>query len=932
MTYLRFNKIILHNIRCFTDMKIEFSKGTNVITGENGSGKSTLLLSIGFALFGTKYLNATGIDKNDLIKWGEIEGSIDLDFSCVSGNYTSIYKLSKKGGSWVLKENKTGKLISKTISETRKMIQQLLGNLVDENVFKNALSSAQGELTILLDAKPADRKIQLNKILGLTEYDNSSKFLNKIVNKLENKRKEYQNDIKIREESYRDPDIVKKQLLDFETEEKNIKSNINELNKKLSTSNDTMKKLVSRKDKLLELKSYLKNKNEEYEKNKSKQNEVSKKLNQGFKELKLKFSKEEELDKYRFEIREKDNKNSSELRKIEEIITKYNSYKKQYKDYSDRNANYKEELKKVNKKLVELLNIDSLENLIEIKEHDQMELKNIEDKKQQLSGNKEELERKSSKLKNINSELKQISDDFTNTVKLKFNTTANMLENILLDYNSKISIAEKEENLLQKTIKELDIKLGQLDANRQLSLETIELLTKIGETANCPTCFRVFSSDDKISLIPKHKEKLNEINSQINESNRELGTINDKKEKIISEVKNMNKSIKEIEKLINRIPEINRIRNTISDNEKELNDLALSIEKVNLELTKISKVKIEQLKSKIDKTNGLINSINNLTNNKNIIQAKLDNNKENLYKLSKEQDKLDIEVNMKIRDELSVEKSEIEKELSILEKKILPNFKLNRTLTINEITLGDEILECKSEISELENTYNEKELVEIEANINDYRTKLGENKSRLNTLSTSLIPETREKIEFLEKQSIKLENTRESLNRLETALPTTRKVNTVLSSLPSTIMSRITDVVSHQITQTMRRLLPNRGFDKVIFKEDGDIHLTYNGMLVDRKSISGGEKTVIGVALRLALAEYVAPMKFMILDEPTNHLDTARINEFIEIVDRDDLFSGKNGQLLIVTHREEFNRNANKTIKISVDSDLKRTISINDID
>ena len=88
---------------------------------------------------------------------------------------------------------------------------------------------------------------------------------------------------------------------------------------------------------------------------------------------------------------------------------------------------------------------------------------------------------------------------------------------------------------------------------------------------------------------------------------------------------------------------------------------------------------------------------------------------------------------------------------------------------------------------------------------------------------------------------------------------------------------------------TTQRLLPSRGYEKAIFKGDGTVDLINQGVIIDRKTLSFGERTVLAVALRLALADYVAPLQFLVLDEPTNFLDTERIQEFAEIIDREEL-------------------------------------------
>ena len=66
----------------------------------------------------------------------------------------------------------------------------------------------------------------------------------------------------------------------------------------------------------------------------------------------------------------------------------------------------------------------------------------------------------------------------------------------------------------------------------------------------------------------------------------------------------------------------------------------------------------------------------------------------------------------------------------------------------------------------------------------------------------------------------------------------------------------------------------------------------------------------------------------MILDEPTQHLDRARIEEFIEIMDRGNIFGGVNSQVILVTHVDEFKRVADQAIEITVGSHNQRTVLV----
>ena len=118
-----------------------------------------------------------------------------------------------------------------------------------------------------------------------------------------------------------------------------------------------------------------------------------------------------------------------------------------------------------------------------------------------------------------------------------------------------------------------------------------------------------------------------------------------------------------------------------------------------------------------------------------------------------------------------------------------------------------------------------------------------------------------------------------------------KRLTEIYSELPIKIIENISEDISQFITQKMRELLRGHGFDRAEFNTEGGIDVIIsNNDRIDIRTMSGGEFTVMGLILRIALADFVAKLDFLILDEPTNHLDDERVKEFIEMVDKDNIF------------------------------------------
>ena len=88
------------------------------------------------------------------------------------------------------------------------------------------------------------------------------------------------------------------------------------------------------------------------------------------------------------------------------------------------------------------------------------------------------------------------------------------------------------------------------------------------------------------------------------------------------------------------------------------------------------------------------------------------------------------------------------------------------------------------------------------------------------------------------------------------------------------------------------RLSISTDFDILIWSPLGEI---------DIRNVSGGEKTAIATALRMALAYAILGRMpgFFILDEPTAHLDAERRRTLFDLIKR---ISEKLPQVIVVTH------------------------------
>lgn len=94
---MRLKKIILHNVRSYTDTEIDFPGGSLLLSGEAGSGKSSILQSVEFALFGPGK-GKDGISMDSLLRRGKEEAFVQLFFS-LDGKEIEIKRSIKRKAS-----------------------------------------------------------------------------------------------------------------------------------------------------------------------------------------------------------------------------------------------------------------------------------------------------------------------------------------------------------------------------------------------------------------------------------------------------------------------------------------------------------------------------------------------------------------------------------------------------------------------------------------------------------------------------------------------------------------------------------------------------------------------------------------------------------------------------------------------------------------
>lgn len=167
-------RLRLKNFRSYKDEEIEFPKGIVLFEGDIGSGKSSLLYAIEFALFGLGEMRG-----ESLMRVGENNCSVELEFEANKKNYIVFRSLSRKGESISQDEGYIiidGRKIRLTSSEQRAKILEILN--FKENIrarsssfiYRYAIFTPQEEMKEILKMKIEDRLQTLRKVFGIEDY------------------------------------------------------------------------------------------------------------------------------------------------------------------------------------------------------------------------------------------------------------------------------------------------------------------------------------------------------------------------------------------------------------------------------------------------------------------------------------------------------------------------------------------------------------------------------------------------------------------------------------------------------------------------------------------------------------------------------------------------------------------------------------------
>ena len=478
-------------------------------------------------------------------------------------------------------------------------------------------------------------------------------------------------------------------------------------------------------------------------------------------------------------------------------------------------------------------------------------------------------------LNELTSELRRCNDEIKNLDKLKKEEI--VLKDTITDSNSLQMDLDKISDIISNAKSEM------ISINKEISKQKSELDTvlQLKQNAVCPYCKQKLSQQHILELENKFLQRRDFLKNQIKALEREIKENQDKKNEILDRIRQVESKKSDLQKIQIQIAKLQAVQNTIIQlglkiNEKESNKKSIE-----------DQLQDEHLVDQIKKLAGIGKKLDVLYSYK--------ANYDILNSIVNDYQKINLERNYMEHYNIIKSKQRVMEEIRIKEKSLLE--------LKNEImTLSEKLNESKSIFQDSERV-NIK-LKELESQKLSFENELMNKKEDLAVRRTDH-DNNMKQMEGINKKIFDLE---EKVDKIIF----TDQIGTWLDQhfIPS--IEQIESQVLISIKEEFSKLF-QKWFYLLIEVGDIDVEIdefftpivNQNGYRLEVDSLSGGEKTSIALAYRLALNEIIRRMimlddNLLILDEPTDGFSKEQLIQIKHVLE--ELSAS---QVIVVSHEKE---------------------------
>jgi len=376
-----------------------------------------------------------------------------------------------------------------------------------------------------------------------------------------------------------------------------------------------------------------------------------------------------------------------------------------------------------------------------------------------------------------------------------------------------------------------------------------------------------------------HKDMYDKYNNLVDS----LTTNKSQKDVLKSEITGINETINELEPRIKEnMDKISNIENQVSENKTSINDLTQK--KGELETRKAQEDKTyadEKQKESTAKT--IKSNLQTIESNKTKIKSMNEQivNKRSMIDVYKKQDK------------------EYDERIHVINEKIkgIDINNLKNTLTQFE----NASISCQNQIDDIDNENNQ-----LQQKIGNMQT----NRDRMKTLSNELSVLNNKK------------------DHLLTISEDTEILDTVYTQTRTEIRAKNINTLNKYINEMFGLMSIDSAYSHVILDNEYNIQVfKKDGIPLDPKHLSGGERAILNIVFRCAIYRLLAhgfssasnaTLPPIIMDEPTTYLDREHVKQLIQLLD--SMKSLGVDQILVVTHDDTLIDAADTVYRVEKDS------------
>ncbi len=950
MPYIK--KLVMHGFKSFPrKTELPFTPEINVILGPNGSGKSNISDALCFVLGRLSIKSMRAAKASNLIFQGTKrfgpakEASVEIVFDnsdrvfSIETDEISIKRIVRKNGQGIYRINNETK--------TRQDVLFLLAQAgIDSNGFNLIL---QGEIQNLVRMHPDERRKIIEEVSGISIYEIRKEKSLKELTKTEERLKEIYAILRERTSYLNNLEKERQQALRFKRLEEDVKrfkasiiyQDLSKKKKEIFGVDEEISKrnkdVGKRKKGIIDLKTDISN----CESRVSSINSLIQK-SAGIEQEKL----NQEIANLRAEIAGLNVRIENYQNKISEI----NREKEELQRIINEGEISIGELKK------ESPTLTKKQKDIDLKK---AELEKLEDQRKKFYTIKSELKSVRQRLedkKSLFQTYSQESDFLLRQMNMISEDLFDRKTDVVIVNSLKISLEEKRKFFEELGAKELELEKISYSNEHEIDKQK-KFVEKISKMEICPVCKSEITDQHIHSIENETHSEINFLERETENSDRKLNDVSNKKSILKQDIEELSQEIKNRESDLTKISSLN-------EKKEGIKSLQEKIEIINSEILEIEKIK-RKLENDFDENSNIeqrydtvkmevqevsLRTEENVDSEISFKQREVERSKISFKQLLREskdlnealvQSKTDLEkkskfleVKRKKEEELSSkfkklisERDDLQKKMRNEEYNIMEKQNLISNIERETNNLKIEKARSSAEVENLEKDmldFNNVEIIKTNRetlanrlnNAKDMLSRIGS----VNLLSLEVYDSVKKEYDLVKEKAEIIDKEKNSILRVvheidirkkKTFLKTLYELNGVFSKNFSDLSSK--GVVSLELED---RKDPFSGGVNIIVK-------TGHGKYFDVTSLSGGEQTLVALALIFGIQE-LKPYCFYVLDEIDAALDKRNSERLAGLLKK----YMQKGQYLVITHNDEIITNASNLYGVSMHEGISKVISL----